>query len=74
VFEKVINSRWFNRSTLLLFLNKIDVIADKFIRKVPSPDPEYDVCCKYTSLNDATKHIYHLYRQRNQQNLPIYPQ
>ena len=42
LFESVINSRWFLRTSIILFLNKIDLFRVK-LPKVPLSDyfPEY---------------------------------
>jgi guanine nucleotide-binding protein G(i) subunit alpha len=39
LFESVINSRWFLRTSIILFLNKIDVFKAKLPKVCPQPCP-----------------------------------
>jgi len=72
LFDSICNSRWFVKTSIILFLNKIDLFADK-IQHSPLVDffPEYtggddyDAACDYllhrfVTLNQAatTKQIY----------------
>lgn len=71
LFDSICNSRWFVRTSIILFLNKIDVFKDK-IEEVPIenffPDyqdgPDYEAACAYfrgrfEQLNmSETKQIY----------------
>ncbi|KAJ7196714.1 heterotrimeric G protein alpha subunit C [Mycena pura] len=71
LFESVINSRWFLRTTVILFLNKIDVFKKK-LPKIPLGRyfPEY------TSGNDlqkAAKFILWRFMQENRARLAVYP-
>lgn len=52
LFESVINSRWFLRTSVILFLNKIDLFKQK-LPKVPLVQyfPEYTG--KYSVLGDS---------------------
>lgn len=72
VFESVINSRWFLRTSIVLFLNKIDLFKAK-LAKVPLnhffPD--------YSGRDDpkkAAKYILWRFTQMNRAKLNIYPQ
>ncbi|KAK0462408.1 heterotrimeric G-protein alpha subunit, GPA1-like protein [Desarmillaria tabescens] len=72
LFDSICNSRWFVKTSIILFLNKIDLFADKLPRSPLSdyfPDytggDNYDAACDYllhrfVSLNQsaATKQIY----------------
>jgi guanine nucleotide-binding protein G(i) subunit alpha len=72
LFESVINSRWFARTSIILFLNKIDV----FKAKLPKVALE-----KYFAdyaggpdVNKAAKYILWRFMQVNRARLSIYPQ
>ncbi|KAJ7212758.1 heterotrimeric G-protein alpha subunit, GPA3-like protein [Mycena haematopus] len=71
LFESVINSRWFLRTSVILFLNKIDV----FKRKLPKiPLGRYFP--EYTGGNDlqkAAKYILWKFMQENRAKLTVYP-
>ncbi|KAI8370443.1 heterotrimeric G protein alpha subunit A [Radiomyces spectabilis] len=72
LFESVINSRWFLRTSIILFLNKIDLFREK-LQKVPLdlyfPDytggPSADKACVY---------ILWRFQQTNRMKLKIYAQ
>ncbi|KAG8810207.1 Guanine nucleotide-binding protein alpha-2 subunit [Serendipita sp. 399] len=71
LFESVINSRWFSRTSIILFLNKIDV----FKAKLPKVALE-----KYfadyaggSDVNKAAKYILWRFMQVNRARLSIYP-
>lgn len=72
LFESVVNSRWFLRTTIILFLNKIDVFRQK-IKKIPLEKffPDYG---GGTDLNKAAKYILWRFNQTNRAKLSIYPQ
>lgn len=71
LFDSICNSRWFTKTSMILFLNKIDVFKEK-IERVPIEDyfddyeggPSYEAACEYfrdrfVSLNtNETKQIY----------------
>lgn len=71
LFESVINSQWFARTSVVLFLNKIDV----FTEKLPySPLENYFP--DYTGggdINKAAKYILWRFNQANRTGLNIYP-
>lgn len=71
LFDSVINSRWFKRTSVVLFLNKIDVFTEKLPH---SPLENYFE--DYTGGNDinkAAKYILWRFTQTNRAGLNIYP-
>ncbi|KAH6897854.1 guanine nucleotide binding protein, alpha subunit [Coprinopsis sp. MPI-PUGE-AT-0042] len=72
LFESVVNSRWFSRTTsIFLFLNKIDIFKIK-LRKVPLEQyfPEYT---GGADVSKATKYIQWKFMQANRAQLRVYP-
>ncbi|KAG0142063.1 hypothetical protein CROQUDRAFT_663002 [Cronartium quercuum f. sp. fusiforme G11] len=71
LFESVINSRWFLRTSIILFLNKIDLFKAK-LPKVPLERyfPEYT---GGNDVNKAAKYILWRFTQLNRARLSIYP-
>ncbi|EIW80154.1 heterotrimeric G protein alpha subunit [Coniophora puteana RWD-64-598 SS2] len=71
LFESVINSRWFLRTSIILFLNKIDVFKTK-LPKVPLERyfPEYT---GGSDINKAAKYILWRFMQANRARLSVYP-
>jgi hypothetical protein len=71
LFESVINSRWFLRTSVILFLNKIDVFKAK-LPKVPLEKffPEYT---GGADINKAAKYILWRFTQTNRARLSVYP-
>ncbi|KAI9460345.1 G-protein alpha subunit [Russula earlei] len=71
LFESVINSRWFLRTSIILFLNKIDVFKTK-LPKVPLDKffPEYT---GGTDVNKGAKYILWRFMQANRARLNVYP-
>ncbi|KAF9019687.1 heterotrimeric G-protein alpha subunit, GPA3-like protein [Hymenopellis radicata] len=71
LFESVINSRWFLRTSIILFLNKIDVFKNK-VPKVPLERyfPEYT---GGNDINKAAKYILWRFMQANRARLSVYP-
>ncbi|KAG8955102.1 Guanine nucleotide-binding protein alpha-2 subunit [Tulasnella sp. 424] len=71
LFESVINSRWFLRTSIILFLNKIDVFKAK-LPKVPLERyfPEYT---GGPDINKAAKYILWRFTQANRARLSVYP-
>ncbi|CAN6629453.1 guanine nucleotide-binding protein alpha-2 subunit [Trichomonascus vanleenenianus] len=71
LFESVVNSRWFMRTAVVLFLNKIDV----FTEKLPH-SPLENFFPDYTGGNDinkAAKYILWRFTRLNRAGLHIYP-
>ena len=89
LFDSVINSRWFLRTSIILFLNKIDVFRHK-LRKVSNRRhflssrgptsfkvPLERFFQEYTggaNVNKATKYILWRFMQANRAKLSVYPQ
>ncbi|WVO15240.1 guanine nucleotide-binding protein subunit alpha [Cryptococcus depauperatus] len=71
LFESVINSRWFLRTSVILFLNKIDLFKQK-LPKVPLVNyfPEYT---GGADINKAAKYILWRFTQTNRARLSVYP-
>ncbi|KAJ7438248.1 G-protein alpha subunit [Mycena galericulata] len=71
LFESVINSRWFLRTSIILFLNKIDVFRGK-LGKVPLERyfPEYT---GGPDINKAAKYVLWRFMQENRARLSVYP-
>ncbi|KAI8330902.1 heterotrimeric G-protein alpha subunit, GPA3-like protein [Chlamydoabsidia padenii] len=71
LFESVINSRWFLRTSIILFLNKTDVFKGK-LAKVPLERyfPDYG---GGQDPNKAAKYVLWRFNQTNRAKLNIYP-
>lgn len=71
LFDSVINSRWFLRTSIILFLNKIDVFKNK-LPKVPLERyfPEYT---GGADVNKGAKYILWRFMQANRARLSVYP-
>ena len=71
LFESVVNSRWFQRTSIILFLNKIDVFTAK-IPQVPLSRyfPEYT---GGDDVNKAAKYILWRFTLANRAKLSVYP-
>lgn len=90
LFDSVINSRWFLRTSIVLFLNKIDIFRQKLRKvrnlchsvRVPSEPTIFQVPLErffqeYTggpNVNKATKYILWRFMQANRAKLSVYPQ
>ncbi|KAJ6502277.1 G-protein alpha subunit [Mycena sanguinolenta] len=72
LFESVINSRWFLRTSVILFLNKVDVLQ-KRLDKVPLEHyfPEYD---GGPDASKASKYILRRFMQLSRTKLGVYAQ
>ncbi|TPX45998.1 hypothetical protein SeLEV6574_g03492 [Synchytrium endobioticum] len=71
LFESVVNSRWFLRTSIILFLNKVDLFREKLPRI-----PLAKFFAEYTGgsdVNSAAKFILWRFSQTNRANLNIYP-
>jgi guanine nucleotide-binding protein G(i) subunit alpha len=72
LFDSVVNSRWFMRTSIILFLNKVDLFREKLGR---SPLGNYFP--DYTGGNDvnrAAKYLLWRFNQVNRAHLNLYPQ
>lgn len=70
LFEEITNSEWFEKTSMILFLNKRDLFAEK-IEKVPLKDyfPEYTGSNTY---DEGTEYIQRLFESKNQQDKDVY--
>lgn len=71
LFESVINSRWFLRTSIILFLNKIDVFKHK-IPRVPL-EKYFQEYTGGPDINKAAKYILWRFMQKNRARLSVYP-
>lgn len=72
LFDSVVNSRWFVRTSIILFLNKVDLFKSKLAR---SPLSNYFP--DYSGGNDVTraaKYLLWRFNQVNRAHLNLYPQ
>lgn len=72
LFDSVVNSRWFMRTSIILFLNKVDLFKVKLGR---SPLGNY--FSDYSGGNDvnrAAKYLLWRFNQVNRAHLNLYPQ
>ncbi|KAI7855452.1 G-protein alpha subunit [Circinella umbellata] len=71
LFESIINSRWFIHTSIMLFLNKVDLFKSKIMR-VPLEKyfPDYG---GGQDANKAAKYILWRFLQTNRAKLNIYP-
>lgn len=71
LFESVVNSRWFSRTSVVLFLNKIDIFASKLpYSPLKNHFPDYN---GGDNINKAVKYILWRFTQVNRSGLNIYP-
>lgn len=71
LFDSVVNSRWFSRTSIVLFLNKIDVFAKKLpFSPLENYFPDYN---GGNNINKAVKYILWRFTQVNRSGLNIYP-
>lgn len=71
LFESVVNSRWFTRTSIILFLNKIDIFKQK-IPRIPLSN-FFEEYTGGTDINRAAKYILWRFTQTNRARLSIYP-
>lgn len=71
LFDSVVNSRWFSRTSVVLFLNKIDVFASKLpYSPLETHFPDYN---GGENINKAVKYILWRFNKVNRSGLNIYP-
>lgn len=71
LFESIVNSRWFVRSSVMLFLNKVDVFKAKLAGSpLERYFPDYE---GGANANKAAKYILWRFLQCNRNRLTIYP-
>jgi guanine nucleotide-binding protein G(i) subunit alpha len=71
LFDSVINSRWFLRTSIILFLNKVDIFQHK-LRRVPL-EQYFQEYTGGPNVDKATKYILWRFMQRNRAKLNVYP-
>lgn len=72
LFDSVVNSRWFMRTSIILFLNKVDLFKLK-LAKSPLGNwfPDYS---GGNDVNRAAKYLLWRFNQVNRAHLNLYPQ
>lgn len=71
LFDSVVNSRWFLRTSIILFMNKIDIFKSKLKK---NPLSKYFHSYKGgANVSEATKFIISMFLKRNRARLQIYP-
>lgn len=71
LFDSIINSRWFVRTSVVLFLNKIDVFTEKLpLSPLENQFPDY---MGGNDINKGAKYILWRFTQMNRAGLNIYP-
>lgn len=72
LFDSVVNSRWFMRTSIILFLNKVDLFRQKLPRSPLSTYfPDYS---GGNDVNRAAKYLLWRFNQVNRAHLNLYPQ
>lgn len=72
LFESVVNSRWFMRTSIILFLNKVDLFKGKLERSpLENYFPDYS---GGNDVNRAAKYLLWRFNQVNRAHLNLYPQ
>ncbi|KAG9513758.1 G-protein alpha subunit, partial [Aureobasidium melanogenum] len=71
LFDSVVNSRWFMRTSIILFLNKVDLFRQK-LGKSPLSNyfPDYS---GGNDVNRAAKYLLWRFNQVNRAHLNLYP-
>ncbi|KAK4240371.1 carbohydrate phosphorylase-domain-containing protein [Achaetomium macrosporum] len=71
LFDSVVNSRWFIRTSIILFLNKVDIFKQKLGRSpLGSYFPDYS---GGSDVNKAAKYLLWRFNQVNRAHLNLYP-
>lgn len=72
LFDSVVNSRWFMRTSIILFLNKVDIFKVKLPRSpLGNYFPDYS---GGNDVNKAAKYLLWRFNQVNRAHLNLYPQ
>src|SRR5213078_3906720 len=72
LFDSVVNSRWFMRTSIILFLNKVDLFKAKLARSpLGNYFPDYS---GGNDVNKAAKYLLWRFNQVNRAHLNLYPQ
>lgn len=71
LFDSVVNSRWFSQTSIILFLNKVDLFREK-LERTPLANyfPDYS---GGTDVNRAAKYLLWRFNQVNRAHLALYP-
>jgi len=71
LFDSVVNSRWFMRTSIILFLNKVDLFKQKLKRSpLSNYFPDYS---GGNDINRASKYLLWRFNQVNRAHLNLYP-
>ncbi|RDA90147.1 hypothetical protein CP533_2204 [Ophiocordyceps camponoti-saundersi (nom. inval.)] len=71
LFDSVVNSRWFMRTSIILFLNKVDIFKQKLVRSpLNNYFPDYS---GGNDVNKAAKYLLWRFNQVNRAHLNLYP-
>ncbi|PYI32360.1 guanine nucleotide-binding protein subunit alpha gpaB [Aspergillus aculeatinus CBS 121060] len=71
LFDSVVNSRWFMRTSIILFLNKVDLFRQKLPRSpLNNYFPDYS---GGNDVNRAAKYLLWRFNQVNRAHLNLYP-
>jgi guanine nucleotide-binding protein G(i) subunit alpha len=71
LFDSVVNSRWFVRTSIILFLNKVDLFKHKLPRSpLSNYFPDYS---GGNDVNRAAKYLLWRFNQVNRAHLNLYP-
>ncbi|KAK9435037.1 guanine nucleotide-binding protein alpha-3 subunit [Metarhizium brunneum] len=71
LFDSVVNSRWFMRTSIILFLNKVDIFKQKLTRSpLGNYFPDYS---GGNDVNKAAKYLLWRFNQVNRAHLNLYP-
>ncbi|KAI1007459.1 Guanine nucleotide-binding protein alpha-3 subunit [Podosphaera aphanis] len=71
LFDSVVNSRWFMRTSIILFLNKVDLFRAKLARSpLSNYFPDYS---GGNDINRASKYLLWRFNQVNRAHLNLYP-
>jgi len=72
LFDSVVNSRWFMRTSIILFLNKVDLFKQKLARSpLSNYFPDYS---GGNDVNRAAKYLLWRFNHVNRAHLNLYPQ
>ncbi|KAL1843329.1 hypothetical protein VTJ49DRAFT_2146 [Mycothermus thermophilus] len=71
LFDSIVNSRWFVRTSIILFLNKVDIFKQKLTRSpLGNYFPDYQ---GGADVNKAAKYLLWRFNQVNRAHLNLYP-
>ena len=72
LFDSIANSRWFTRTAIILFLNKVDLFREKMSRSpLGNHFPDYT---GGNDVNRAAKYLLWRFNQLNRAHINLYPQ